>query len=276
MPIRSHKIQAHDVDLRPEDIGAPTKEFVEEQLAIVMETGVSKLQIYPISCTATVDNQTVFNIDLESFDKETDTVLVQSGRTMLFPSQDFTINENTVVLNEGVPKDRVIGIYVFKNVPMGKDGSVSGKSIAKNSLPLDRMEFEAEFKQLQDDVQELQVGGGSGGSVDLKDYAKITDVPTKMSQLECDINLPTGNDLGNTILEGNTSFEEPEIDPLIEAKIEEIINRTANDLVDTELGEGADLEEPELDPIIKAEFVRLESDIESLRTLLVDGNEVAY
>ena len=282
MPIRSHKIQAHDVDLRPEDIGAPTKEYVENQINMVIETGISKLRIYPLSSIATTEGQKEFTISLDTFDNETDTVLVQSGRTMLFPNQDFTISDDKVVLDEGVPKDRVIGIYVFKNVPMGKDGAVSGKSIAKNSLPLDRTEFAEEFNQLVEAVQDLQQGGGGGtiiydspvksvngktGDVelsatdvgalpnttniptktsdltndsgyltqhqDLSGYAKTSDIPTKMSQLDCDIDLPTKNDLGNTILEDSTSFEEPEIDPVVEARIENVETELKDALIKT-------------------------------------------
>lgn len=124
----------------PEQIGAATPEYVDKQIALVTETGIPKLMVYPLSVTATEDNQTTFPIDLSTFDVDTDTVLVQSGRTMLFPNQDFTVNGSTVVLNEGVPSGRTIGIYVFKNVPLGEDGSVSGQVIAAGSLPLDRLE----------------------------------------------------------------------------------------------------------------------------------------
>lgn len=132
-----NKENPHNVT--PEQIGAATPEYVDKQIALVTETGIPKLMVYPLSVTATEDNQTTFPIDLSTFDVDTDTVLVQSGRTMLFPNQDFTVNGSTVVLNEGVPSGRTIGIYVFKNVPLGEDGSVSGKVINPNSLPLDRL-----------------------------------------------------------------------------------------------------------------------------------------
>ena len=123
-------------NLTYEDVGATTEAYVDQQILLVTETGIPKLMVYPLPVTATEDNQTVFPIGLDTFDSGTDTVLVQSGRTMLFPQLDYTISEGNVVLTEGVPIDRVIGIYVMKNVPLGEDGSVSGKVIADDTVSL--------------------------------------------------------------------------------------------------------------------------------------------
>lgn len=123
-------------NLTYEDVGATTEAYVDQQILLVTETGIPKLMVYPLPVTATEDNQTVFPIGLDTFDSGTDTVLVQSGRTMLFPQLDYTISEGNVVLTEGVPIDRVIGIYVMKNVPLGEDGSVSGKVIANDTVSL--------------------------------------------------------------------------------------------------------------------------------------------
>lgn len=117
------------------DVGAATPEYVDEQIALVTSTGIPKLMVYPLSAIAETEGQTVFTIDLSTFDATTDTVFVQSGRTMLAPEQDFNIVDNTVVLVEGVPAGRTITIYVFKNVPMGEDGSVSGAVIADGTIP---------------------------------------------------------------------------------------------------------------------------------------------
>lgn len=123
-------------NLTYEDVGATNEAYVDQQILLVTETGIPKLMVYPLPVTATEDNQTVFPIGLDTFDPGTDTVLVQSGRTMLFPQLDYTISEGNVVLTEGVPVDRVIGIYVMKNVPLGEDGSVSGKVIANDTVSL--------------------------------------------------------------------------------------------------------------------------------------------
>lgn len=113
--------------------------YVDDQISSIASTGIPKLVVYPLSQEATVDGQTEFEIDLDNFDIDTDTVLVQSGRTMLFPDVDFTVSSNKVTLNEGVPSGRTIGIYVFKNVPIGNDGSISGVVLKTGSLPLDRL-----------------------------------------------------------------------------------------------------------------------------------------
>lgn len=116
-----------------------SKEYVAKEIGIITETGIPKLMVYPLAAVASEEDQTSFEIELETFDADTDTVLVQSGRTMLFPEQDFTISEGNIILNEGVPSGRTIGIYIFKNVPMGEDGSVSGLVISAGTLPLDRL-----------------------------------------------------------------------------------------------------------------------------------------
>ena len=123
-----------------EQVLTDAKAYTDTQISLVTETGIPKLMVYPLSVVASTENQTTFEIALDSFDANTDTVLVQSGRTMLFPNQDFTVNGKNVVLNEGVPSGRTIGIYVFKNVPIGDEGSVSGTVISAGSIPWDRME----------------------------------------------------------------------------------------------------------------------------------------
>lgn len=85
-------------------------------------SGGGALSMHPLSVVATTENQTTFDIDLAGFDASADIVLVQSGRTMLFPNSDFTVVGSQVVLNEGVPIDRTIGIYVFKNAPVSGGG----------------------------------------------------------------------------------------------------------------------------------------------------------
>jgi hypothetical protein len=65
---------------------------------------------------ASEDNQTIFPIGLDTFDAEKDFAFVQSGITNLFYGADFTIENKNIILNEGVPAGRTLGIYVLKNV----------------------------------------------------------------------------------------------------------------------------------------------------------------
>jgi hypothetical protein len=89
-----------------------TEKYVDEKLA--GGGSFPKLVTYTFPITATEEGQTVFVIDLESFNPFMDTVMVQDGRTMLFPNTDFTVIDNTVVLAEGWNVGDTGGIYVFK------------------------------------------------------------------------------------------------------------------------------------------------------------------
>ncbi len=88
-----------------------TEKYVDEKLSA---TGIPRLVTHTFPITATEEGQTVFPIDLDSFNSFTDTVMVQDGRTMLFPNVDFTVVGNTVVLTEGWSIDDTGGIYVFR------------------------------------------------------------------------------------------------------------------------------------------------------------------
>lgn len=117
--------------------------YVDNQIASITETGIPKLLIYPIETQATVDNQTEFEITLTGFDKATDTVFVHQGGSSPLPPSAFMVDAraegNFIVLDNGVPLGHKMVIYVFKNVPLGEDGSVSGEVIAPNSIPVDRL-----------------------------------------------------------------------------------------------------------------------------------------
>jgi hypothetical protein len=101
------KIEADKTDLE----AFATEEYVDEKLSTI---GIPKLVTHTFPITATEEGQTVFPIELESFNSSTDTVMVQDGRTMLFPNVDFTVVDNTVVLTEGWSVGDTGGIYVFK------------------------------------------------------------------------------------------------------------------------------------------------------------------
>lgn len=116
-----------------------TQDYVDSQVQLITEIGIPKLQTYTEQVVSTSEGQTEFLIGLSTFDKLTDSVFVQSGITILFPETDYTVTDTSVVLTEGVPLGRTIGIYIFKNVPIGEDGSVSGTVITKNSMPVDRL-----------------------------------------------------------------------------------------------------------------------------------------
>ena len=87
------------------------------------------------------EGQTLFPIDLSTFNFRTDSVLVVSGRTILSPTHDYVVQSKAVVLNEGLPEGRTLDIYVFKNVELpDAEKVIDGKQIAPASIPIDRID----------------------------------------------------------------------------------------------------------------------------------------
>lgn len=146
----SRKINDHDVDLtiftktnlpKPNEIGAATPDYVDQQIALITETGIPKLSKTPLPLlVAEEEGQTEFSIEMETFDKVTDSVDVYKGHLHLHEGADFTVNEKTITLVEGVPVGTTIAITVMKNVPLGEDGSVSGTVISPKTLPVKALE----------------------------------------------------------------------------------------------------------------------------------------
>ena len=79
----------------------------------------TKLVRYRQDMIATQEGQTVFDITIEGFDSSTDYVTLTSGRTILTEDLDFTIAGNTLTLTEGVPVDRMLALYVYRNEAVG-------------------------------------------------------------------------------------------------------------------------------------------------------------
>lgn len=149
-------------------IEANAKAYTDQQIQLVTETGIPKLVTYPYVLTATEDGQTDFVIPLETFDKDTDTVMVVKNSTVL-NAERFSVVDRTVRLNVGVRAGAKIFIQVFKNVPLGPEGAINGGVIAVNSLPSDRVQG---FDELFTSVSE-----GKG-----KLEATITDMDGEVSK----------------------------------------------------------------------------------------------
>lgn len=100
----------------------------------------SQTKIFPLQVVASEDNQTIFPIGLDTFDAETDFAFVQSGVTNLFYGADFTIENKNIILKEGVPAGRTLGIYVLKNVEqIDEEDYVSGTNLAPGSVTPDKI-----------------------------------------------------------------------------------------------------------------------------------------
>jgi hypothetical protein len=100
----------------------------------------SQTKIFPLQVVASEDNQTIFPIGLDTFDAEKDFAFVQSGVTNLFYGADFTIENKNIILKEGVPTGRTLGIYVLKNVAQtDEEDYVSGANLAPGSVTPDKI-----------------------------------------------------------------------------------------------------------------------------------------
>ncbi len=114
-------------------------EYVDSQIALITADGIPKLASYYYTITSKSDGQTIFSIPLETFDKNTDTLLVFQNTTFI-GKHNYTINDNnTFTLNVGVNKNTLIEILILKNVLIGPEGSINGNVLAVNSIPMDRI-----------------------------------------------------------------------------------------------------------------------------------------
>lgn len=143
------------------DIGAATPAYVDQQIALVTSTGIPKLNVVPLPIEATVDGQTEFFINLETFDALTDTVLVLDGRGMLLPNADFIVEGSTVIVNDPWNLGDIGGLLILKNVPMGDEGSVSGSVIAPGTIP---------FSALEEEIQGMIKNASGAGTGKLATY----------------------------------------------------------------------------------------------------------
>lgn len=116
--------------------------FVEiQKLKKELSAKSGNLVRYVITHTANTEGQTLFSIDLSTFNFRTDSVLVQSGRTLLSPTLDYVVQSHSIVLNEGVPLGRTIDIYVYKNVEnLDTEKTIDGKQIGVGTIPIDRID----------------------------------------------------------------------------------------------------------------------------------------
>ena len=120
---------------------------LKESVAGIIKTGVAKLVQYSYDIEL-IENTKKVNIPYERYSSITDTLKVYVNG-LAIQNDQYTITdpvENNgivtngyIVLNVERPAGTIVRIEVWKNVPSGEEGEVSGNIIAKNSLPLDRI-----------------------------------------------------------------------------------------------------------------------------------------
>ncbi|AZS18175.1 hypothetical protein EI981_07075 [Paenibacillus lutimineralis] len=168
------------------DAALQAKSYTDQQISLVTETGIPKLVSYPLLVTATADNQKVFEIPLDLFDANTDTLLVAINRAVLDATQ-YTVT-NTVLdgagkvtqraklnLLSGVAAASEVTMVVLKNVPIGSDGAINGAVLATGSVPINRVDglqqqldlaFQAGNERKKEVVDALIALGVSASTVD--------------------------------------------------------------------------------------------------------------
>lgn len=151
------------------DVAFEAKSYTDHQINLVTETGIPKLVSYPLKVTATTDNQKVFEIPLDLFDANTDTLLVAINRAVLDPTQYLvtnTVRNNAgevtlrakITLLIGVAATSEVTMVVLKNVPLGEEGAINGAVLAVDSVPMNRV------NGLQEQLNELFTSGNDGKS----------------------------------------------------------------------------------------------------------------
>ncbi|WP_256872484.1 phage tail protein [Paenibacillus sp. 79R4] len=146
------------------DAALQAKSYTDQQISLVTETGIPKLVSYPLLVTATADNQKVFEIPLDLFDANTDTLLVAINRAVLDATQ-YTVTNTIrdgagqvtqrakINLLSGVAATSEVTMVVLKNVPIGPDGAINGAVLAVDSVPVNRI------SGLQDELDTIRRWG---------------------------------------------------------------------------------------------------------------------
>ena len=120
---------------------------LKESVAGIIKTGVAKLVQYSYDIELSENTKKV-NIPYERYSSVTDTLKVYVNG-LAIQNDQYTITdpvENDGIVTNGYiilkierPAGTIVRIEVWKNVPSGEEGEVSGNIIAKNSLPLNRI-----------------------------------------------------------------------------------------------------------------------------------------
>ena len=120
---------------------------LKESIAGIIKTGVAKLVQYSYDIELSENTKKV-NIPYERYSSVTDTLKVYVNGLAIQNDQytitdpvenDGIVTNGYIVLKVERPAGTIVRLEVWKNVPSGEEGEVSGNIITKNSLPLDRI-----------------------------------------------------------------------------------------------------------------------------------------
>ena len=131
------------VDHKDSQIFQNAKAYTDQVVQQISASGIPKLVSYHYIFTASA-GQTSFELPLDTFDKDTDTIVVVNN-TGVMPSNAYTVTQVSseahgfVNLLEAMAAGDELYVIVLKNVPIGPDGAINAKSLAVNSMPQNRI-----------------------------------------------------------------------------------------------------------------------------------------
>lgn len=145
-----------------------SKAYTDNLITSITETGVPSLAWYPYMLTATSEGQLDFEIPLSTFDKYVDeSLLVVLNRNVL-GIDDYEITDNitagrTLTLKvspEEVRKGDTIFLVIFKNVPIGAEGTFSGAYLQNNTVLKSKLEsaLQTEIDKISPMFEQLTTG----------------------------------------------------------------------------------------------------------------------
>lgn len=149
--ILSNRIIKNESDISKLEESKASKDYVDQQITLVTETGIPKLSVYEYKFNNINIGTTEIEIPLETFYKATDIVKLFIN-TVPRDSDFFTIvdtvrdedgnllEKGKIVLNEALTDVSKVTVEIWKNIPLGDEGSVSGIVIAPDSMPLNRVQ----------------------------------------------------------------------------------------------------------------------------------------
>ena len=123
------------------------------------------------------------NIPYERYSSVTDTLKVYVNGLAIQNNQyqitdpvehDGIVTNGYIMLNIERPAGTIVRIEVWKNVPSGEEGAVSGNIIARNTLPLDRIIGLNDITSQFNDIK-YEVAGGTETSITLNMPATLND-----------------------------------------------------------------------------------------------------
>lgn len=180
-----------------------SKAYTDQQIALVTETGIPKLNVYEYKFYDQPIGTTIVQIPLETFDKNTDKVKLFINSVQR-DSDFYTISDTGLItLNDALVTVSKVLVEVWKNIPLGDTGSVSGAVLAIDSVPQDRV---IGLSDLATDVENLRVEREYANTTLSQDYKSIFNTGTGKDNDGMEQNFNNiANGQSNVKLEGLTA-----------------------------------------------------------------------